>query len=63
MNFLNLDTYLSLSSSEMMYKNIFINNPEFTLDKAKTVKHVSSLLDSLCNCKKGGSYSSYDPSR
>lgn len=63
MNFLNINEYLPLSSSEIMYKTIFINNPEFTLDKAKTVKHVSSLLDSLYNYKKDSSDSSYDPSR
>lgn len=51
MNFSNINTYLPLSDSETMYKNIYFEYPEFKLNKPETVKHISSLLDSLIDYK------------
>ena len=64
MSFFNINTYLPLSDSETMYKNIYFEYPEFALDKPETVKHISSLLDGLIDYKDQYHLdSAYDPSR
>lgn len=64
MSFLDINTYLPLSDSETMYKKIYFEYPEFTLNKPKTVKDVSSLLDSLIDYKNQYNLdSTYNPAR
>ena len=43
----NIDDYLPLTEIEFIYKNIFLENPQFEFDKPKPAKHIDSLLEKL----------------
>jgi AraC family transcriptional regulator, transcriptional activator of pobA len=47
MSLFNINDYLPLTEKEFIYKNIFLENPEFEFDKPKTTKHIDSLLEKL----------------
>ncbi|MEN8079233.1 AraC family transcriptional regulator [Clostridioides difficile] len=47
MNLIDLNYHLPLSEVELTYKNIFLNNPQFELNKPKTPKMIDSFLEKL----------------
>lgn len=47
MHLFNIADYLPLNEKEFIYKNIYLENPQFQFDKPKTTKHIDSLLEKL----------------
>lgn len=47
MKLFDINHYLPLNENEFIYKTIFLQNPEFELDKPKTTAHIDSILENL----------------
>lgn len=47
MQLFNINDYLPLSENELIYKNIFLENPQFELDKPNPPSYIDSILGKL----------------